>query len=83
MDEDFLWHAIKLACEAEAAGEVPVGAVVVLDGNIIGCGRNSPMRLLGSIGRRVRARFGKQHRHRCGKPLGITLMCFIAVALGI
>jgi len=35
--------AIELAREAEAAGEVPVGAIVVLDGRVIGRGRNSPI----------------------------------------
>jgi tRNA(adenine34) deaminase len=43
MDEDFLRQALALAREAEAAGEVPVGAVVVLDGKVIGRGRNSPI----------------------------------------
>jgi len=43
MDEDFLHQALALAREAEAAGEVPVGAVVVLDGRVIGRGRNSPI----------------------------------------
>ena len=42
-DEDFLRKALTLAREAEAAGEVPVGAVVVLDGEVIGRGRNSPI----------------------------------------
>lgn len=36
-------HAIKLAANAEAEGEVPVGAVVVLDGKIIGEGWNRPI----------------------------------------
>lgn len=36
-------HAIKLAREAEAAGEVPVGALVVLNGEIIGTGWNRPI----------------------------------------
>ena len=35
--------ALDLAREAEAAGEVPVGAVVVLDDLVIGRGRNSPI----------------------------------------
>ena len=43
MHEEFLREAIALAREAEVAGEVPVGAVVVLDGKIIGRGRNSPV----------------------------------------
>ena len=45
MHEDFLRQAIALAREAEAAGEVPVGAVVVLEGRVIGRGRNSPISL--------------------------------------
>ena len=36
-------QAIALAREAEAAGEVPVGAVIVRDGRVIGRGRNSPV----------------------------------------
>src|SRR6185295_8038647 len=35
--------ALDLAHEAEAAGEVPVGAVVVMAGDAIGRGRNSPI----------------------------------------
>jgi tRNA(adenine34) deaminase len=42
-DEAFLREALDLALEAEQAGEVPVGAVVVLDGQVIGRGRNSPI----------------------------------------
>ena len=36
----FMQAALDLAREAFAAGEVPVGAVVVKDGEIIGTGRN-------------------------------------------
>lgn len=35
--------ALGLAREAGAAGEVPVGAVVVLDGQVIGTGFNQPI----------------------------------------
>ncbi|MBZ5631762.1 MAG: tRNA adenosine(34) deaminase TadA [Acidobacteriia bacterium] len=42
-DEDFLREALELAREAERGGEVPVGAVVVLDGRVVGRGRNSPI----------------------------------------
>ena len=35
--------ALDLADESEAAGEVPVGAVVVMAGEVIGRGRNSPI----------------------------------------
>lgn len=35
--------ALELAREAERAGEVPVGAVIVSNGSIIGGGRNCPI----------------------------------------
>jgi len=35
--------ALSLAREGAEAGEVPVGAVVVLDGRVIGRGRNQPI----------------------------------------
>ena len=35
-------RALALAQEAGAAGEVPIGAVVVKDGQVIGEGRNAP-----------------------------------------
>lgn len=38
--EDFMREAISLAREAAAAGEVPVGCVIVRNGEIIGRGRN-------------------------------------------
>jgi tRNA(adenine34) deaminase len=44
--ERWMRRAIELACEAEAAGEVPVGCVVVAEGEVIGEGRNSPISLL-------------------------------------
>ena len=43
-DELFMRRAIELAREAEAAGEVPVGAVIVRDGGIIAEGWNRPIR---------------------------------------
>ncbi len=39
-DEVFMQHAMSLAEKAEKLGEVPVGAVLVLDGEIIGEGWN-------------------------------------------
>ncbi|MDX2178890.1 MAG: tRNA adenosine(34) deaminase TadA [Bryobacteraceae bacterium] len=42
-DERLMRAALDLAREAEAAGEVPVGAVVVIGGEIRGRGRNSPI----------------------------------------
>ncbi len=42
-DLEFMQQALQLAREAAAAGEVPVGAVVVRDGQVIGRGRNAPV----------------------------------------
>jgi tRNA(adenine34) deaminase len=42
-DETFMREALTLAAEAAAAGEVPVGAVVVKDGLIIARGSNRPI----------------------------------------
>jgi tRNA(adenine34) deaminase len=42
-DEHFLRLALALAREAETAEEVPVGAIVVLNDEVIGRGRNSPV----------------------------------------
>jgi len=44
-DDLFMREALDLARQAEANGEVPVGAVVVVDGQICGRGFNSPIRL--------------------------------------
>jgi tRNA(adenine34) deaminase len=42
-DNDFMQIALDLAQQAGAAGEVPVGAIVVNDGEIIGRGSNAPI----------------------------------------
>jgi len=42
-DQYFMRRALELARQAEAAGEVPVGAVLVRDGRIIGEGYNQPI----------------------------------------
>jgi tRNA(adenine34) deaminase len=42
-DIDFMRSALELAGQAQEAGEVPVGAVVVKDGTIIGRGYNRPI----------------------------------------
>jgi len=41
----FMQEALVLARLAESNGEVPVGAVLVLDGVVVGRGFNSPIRL--------------------------------------
>ena len=43
MHESFMRLALAQADLAAAAGEVPVGAVVVLDGRVIGAGHNQPI----------------------------------------
>jgi tRNA(adenine34) deaminase len=42
-DEQFMRRALELAQRAQAQGEVPVGAVVVLEGKIVGEGWNRPI----------------------------------------
>jgi tRNA(adenine34) deaminase len=44
-DEHYMSEALRLAKEAYAAGEVPVGAVVVGNGRILGRGRNQTEQL--------------------------------------
>lgn len=42
-DADYMRLALELAGRAQAAGEVPVGAVVVKDGEVVGRGYNAPI----------------------------------------
>lgn len=42
-DERFMQRALELAALASAAGEVPVGALVVVDDEILGEGYNGPI----------------------------------------
>jgi tRNA(Arg) A34 adenosine deaminase TadA len=44
-DEEFMRAALELAREARERGEVPVGAVLVMDGEILGRGFNQPVSL--------------------------------------
>jgi len=48
MTHDYIWmaEAMQQALDAAREGEVPVGAIVVLDGAVIGRGRNGTMRLV-------------------------------------
>ncbi len=43
-DEFWMQRALALASQAAAHGEVPVGAVLVRDGNVLGEGFNQPIR---------------------------------------
>ena len=49
-DQHWMRHALRLARQAAAAGEVPVGAVVVKGGQVLGEGFNAP------IGQHVKVR---------------------------
>lgn len=42
-DQDYMQQALELAAKAAAQGEVPVGALVVLDNEVIGQGWNHPI----------------------------------------
>ena len=42
-DSHWMQHALKLAHKAEVAGEVPVGALVVLNGELVAEGWNQPI----------------------------------------
>lgn len=42
-DQEYMQVALELAREAAQAGEVPVGALVVKDGEIVGRGYNAPI----------------------------------------
>ncbi len=42
-DERFMKRALDLAVQAQAAGEVPVGAVAVYEGTVVGEGWNRPI----------------------------------------
>jgi tRNA(adenine34) deaminase len=44
LDAQFMSRALELARMAEAAGEVPVGAVIVKNGSVVGEGWNQPIR---------------------------------------
>ena len=43
LDEQFMGQALDLARNAEAHGEVPVGAILVAGDRVIATGRNSPI----------------------------------------
>ena len=45
MEERFMREALRLAKKAKDLGEVPIGAVVVVDGKIVGRGYNTRTRM--------------------------------------
>jgi len=42
-DQSYMHAALEQARKAQAAGEVPVGAIVVKDGEVVGAGFNAPI----------------------------------------
>ena len=54
--ETYMAQALSQARQAAAAGEVPVGCVIVKDGAVVGCGRN----------RRDKCRRCRRRNRRCG-----------------
>jgi tRNA(adenine34) deaminase len=44
-DQQWMQLALEQACEAGAAGEVPIGAVVVRDGQLLAAAQNSVIRM--------------------------------------
>jgi tRNA(adenine34) deaminase len=84
----YMSRAIAQARRAEAAGEVPVGAVVVLDGRVIGRAGNavisrSDPSLHAEIGAIRRAARKTGNYRLCGADLYVTLepcpMCYAAM----
>lgn len=88
-DIDGMRAALAQAAMAETAGEVPVGAVVVADGNVIGAGHNRSISDADPSGHAeivaLRAACKASHNHRLpGATLFVTLepcvMCVGAIA---
>ncbi len=50
MDKNFMLRAMELAAEAAQNGEIPVGAVVVKDGKIVGEGKNDREKRQSALG---------------------------------
>ena len=89
--EDVNWmeRALKLAKAAAAKGEVPVGAVLVKDGIVLGSGGNSPILDQDPTShaeiKAIRQAAAHLHNYRLGGTLYVTLepctMCCGAILL--
>lgn len=87
--DDFNWmeQALKLAADAAAEGEVPVGAVLVRDGVMLGSGGNNPISLNDPTAHAeinaIRQAAEKVTNYRLGGTLYVTLepclMCMGAI----
>jgi tRNA(adenine34) deaminase len=77
-DEQFMQHALVLAERAEQQGEVPVGAVLVLQGHVVGEGWNQPITLEDPTAHAeilaIRDAATREHNYRLpGSTLYVTL----------
>lgn len=87
--DDFNWmeQALKLAADAAAEGEVPVGAVLVRDGIMLGSGGNNPISVNDPTAHAeinaIRQAAEKVTNYRLGGTLYVTLepclMCMGAI----
>jgi tRNA(adenine34) deaminase len=87
--DDFNWmeQALKLAADAAAEGEVPVGAVLVRDGIMLGSGGNNPISINDPTAHAeinaIRQAADKVTNYRLGGTLYVTLepclMCMGAI----
>jgi len=77
--DDFNWmeQALKLAAHAAAEGEVPVGAVLVRDGTMLGSGGNNPISINDPTAHAeinaIRQAAEKVTNYRLGGTLYVTL----------
>jgi tRNA(adenine34) deaminase len=89
-DRRHLQEAVELALEAEAAGNLPIGAVIVLDGEVVSTGRNrihapvahpgrhAEIEALGGIPEELISRLPEM---TCYTTLEPCLMCFGTLVL--
>ena len=77
-DESYMRRALELARRAEGEGEVPVGAVIVVGGEVVGEGWNRPIGAADPTAhaeiQAIRTAAGKLHNYRLtGATLYVTL----------
>jgi tRNA(adenine34) deaminase len=81
-DERFMRIALEQAIEARSEGEVPVGAVVVLEGEIVGKGRNGSVALSDPTAHaEIRAIRDASARVGNYRLVGATLYCTVEPCL--
>ena len=82
IDERFMRLALEQAAAAGRQGEVPVGAIVVLDDRVLGRGANSPIRLSDPTAHaEVLALRDAAARMENYRLVGVTLYCTVEPCL--